>query len=262
MRIVLVGDVVGGSGRRVLRKGIQRLRREFEPDLVIVNGENAAGGAGLTPAIVDEIFRAGAHVITTGNHVWDRKEIVPTLESEERLLRPANYPEPAPGRGFCVVEADNGIPVGVVNLMGRVFMVDVDDPFRAADSIVRQLRGRCAAIVVDFHAEVTSEKAALAWHLDGRVAAVLGTHTHVTTADERILAGGTAFQSDVGMTGARDSIIGVAPGPVLERFRNQRPTAFVAADGPADLTATVVTVSPDTGRAESIVRFLHREESP
>jgi hypothetical protein len=262
VRIALVGDVVGGAGRRVLRKGLNRLREEHRPDLVIVNGENAAGGAGLTPATADEIFRAGADVITTGNHVWDRKEILPYLDEEARLLRPANYPEPAPGRGVCIAEAGNGIPVGVVNLIGRVFLSDVDDPFRAADAILRRLHGRCPVVVVDFHAEVTSEKAALAWHLDGRVAAVLGTHTHVATADERILPGGTAFQTDVGMTGPRDSIIGVSPASVLERFRTQRPVSFSAAEGLAEMAATVVTVSPDTGLAEGIVRFVHREEAP
>lgn len=262
MRIALVGDVVGSAGRRALRKGLHSLRASHRPDLVIVNGENAAGGAGLTPATAEEIFRAGADVITTGNHVWDRKEILPYLDEEERLLRPANYPEPAPGRGVCVAEARNRIPVGVVNLMGRVFLSDVDDPFRAADAILRRLRGRCPVIVVDFHAEVTSEKGALAWHLDGRVAAVLGTHTHVATADERILPGGTAFQTDVGMTGARDSVIGVAPAAVLERFRTQRPVSLSAADGLAEMAATVVTVSPETGLAEAIERVVHREEAP
>jgi metallophosphoesterase (TIGR00282 family) len=240
---------------------LKRLRETVGPDLVIVNGENAAGGAGLTPATADELFRAGADVITTGNHVWDRKEILPYLEGEERLLRPANYPEPAPGRGFCIVEARNGIPVGVINLMGRVFLANVEDPFRAADTILRRLGGRCPVVVVDFHAEVTSEKGALGRHLDGRVAAVLGTHTHVATADERILKAGTAFQTDVGMTGPIESILGVDPVAVLERFRTQRPVSFSAAEGIAQMAATLVTVSPETGLAEAIERVVHREES-
>lgn len=250
---------MGSAGRRVLRKGLKWLRNTHHPDLIVVNGENAAGGVGLTPDTAEEIFRAGAHVITTGNHVWDRREIVPILEANPRVLRPANFPGPAPGQGSCLVEADNGLPFAVVNLMGRVFMGDLDDPFRAADELVRQLRTRCAGILVDFHAEATSEKAALAWYLDGRVAAVLGTHTHVTTADEKILPAGTAFQTDVGMTGPRASIIGVRPSPVIERFRTQRPTPFDAADGPADMAATLVTVSPDSGRAESIDRLVYRE---
>jgi metallophosphoesterase (TIGR00282 family) len=243
----------------VLRKGLRWLRREYRPDLIVVNGENAAGGAGITPNVSDEIFRGGVHVVTTGNHVWDRKEGLPHLDDHPFLLRPANYPEPAPGHGWCVAEAENGIPVAVVNLMGRVFMEDLDDPFRVADDILRELRDTCATIIVDFHAEATSEKAAVAWHLDGRVSAVLGTHTHVTTADERILPGGTAFQSDVGMTGPRNSIIGVSPSSVLRRFRTQRPTPFLPAEGPCDMAATLVTVAPDTGHAEAIARVRYEE---
>ncbi len=255
MRLLLVGDVVGASGRKAFRSGIRHVRRTHAPDLVVVNAENAAGGVGLTPAIAEEIFRSGADVLTSGNHVWDKKEILPYLDSHPRVLRPANYPHPAPGRGVCVVEAGNGIPVGVVNLMGRVFLADVDDPFRAADEIRLELRDRCRVVLVDFHAEATSEKGAMGWHLDGRVAAVLGTHTHVATADERILPKGTAFQTDVGMTGPLDSIIGVDPSRVVERFRTQRPLSFAPADGEGRMAATLVTVSPETGRAEAIERI-------
>jgi len=254
MKILFVGDVVGAPGRRILRARLPALKRETGTDLTIVNGENAAGGAGLTVATADEIFGAGADVVTTGNHVWDKREIVGLIERDPRILRPANYPEGSPGAGVAVVTA-GGVRVAVVNLMGRVFMPLVDDPFRAADRIVLGLKTEAQVVVIDFHAEATSEKMAFAWHLDGRVAAVLGTHTHVATADERVLPGGTAFITDVGMTGPFDSVIGVKKEQAIERFRTSRPIPYETADGDARLNAVRLTVDPASGRATSIARI-------
>jgi 2',3'-cyclic-nucleotide 2'-phosphodiesterase len=259
MRLLFIGDVVGTPGRRILRPGLKRLRAEHAPDLVVVNGENAAGGVGITPSTADEIFHAGADVITSGNHVWDRKEILPYLDQHQRLLRPANYPDPSPGRGVCVIEGRNGVPVAVVNLMGRVFMGDLEDPFRTADAILRELDGLVRVVVVDFHAEATSEKMAMGWHLDGRVAAVIGSHTHVPTADERVLPGGTAFITDMGMTGPWDSVIGVEKELVLERFMTQRPVRFTPASGDVRLCGVLVDVSDESGRALAIRRLEIRE---
>jgi metallophosphoesterase (TIGR00282 family) len=259
MKILFVGDVVGGAGRRILRPALRDLRRRHRPDLVVVNGENAAGGNGLTPAIAKEILRAGCDVITTGNHVWDRKEIIPYLENESRVIRPANYPDPAPGAGTFIASAADGSPVAVVNLMGRLFMPAVNDPFRAADRILDSLLARTRLIVVDFHAEATSEKMAFGWHLDGRVTAVLGTHTHVPTADERVLPGGTAYISDVGMTGPYDSVIGVEKKLVLERFLTQRPVRLAPAAGDVRLAGVLVEADPSEGRALAIERILVKE---
>lgn len=259
MRILFVGDVVGEAGRRILKSGLRRVRQRHDPDLVVVNGENAAGGTGLTPATARDILDAGGDVITSGNHIWDRKEILPYLDAEERVLRPANYPGPAPGAGLLVAQARDGTPVAVVNLMGRVHMRDVDDPFRTADAILRELDGRAAVVLVDFHAEATSEKIALGWYLDGKVTAVLGTHTHVPTADERILPGGTAYISDVGMTGPYDSVIGVEKSQVIERFLTQRPVRFKPASGDPRLAGVLVEARPTDGRAVSIRRFCVRD---
>ncbi len=259
MRILFVGDVVGPAGRRVLRSGLAALRGTLHPDLVIANGENSAGGNGVTPATAEEMFRAGCDVVTTGNHVWDRKEIVPYLERHARLLRPANYPEGVPGRGALVVTARDGTPVLVVNLMGRVYMPAVDDPFRTIDRILAELGPRSRISIVDFHAEATSEKIALSWYVDGRVSAVVGTHTHVPTADERVLPGGTACITDAGMTGPHDSVIGVEKGEVLERFLTQRPVRFTPARNDARLQAVLVEASPSNGLAQSIRRVELRE---
>jgi metallophosphoesterase (TIGR00282 family) len=261
MRLLFVGDVFGTPGRRFLKPALRVLRRRHRPDLVVVNGENAAGGAGLTPDTAEEIFRAGADVITSGNHVWDRKEVVPLLERNGRVLRPANYPDPAPGSGVCVVEAADGTPVAVVNLQGRVFMSPVDDPFRAADAILDELGGAARVVVVDFHAEATSEKLAFGWYLDGRVTAVLGTHTHVPTADARVLPAGTAYVSDVGMTGPYASVIGMDKETVIERFRTQRPHRMVPAEGGDVRAAAVLVEAAEDGRALSIERVDLREDA-
>ncbi len=253
MRILFVGDVVGAPGRRALKPALRALAGTWAPDLVVVNAENAAAGAGLTPEIADEIFKAGADVLTTGNHVWDKKQIVPYIEQQPRLLRPLNYPPPCPGQGVCVVTTRKGTPVAVMNLMGRVFMADLDDPFRAADEALAGIAGKAKTIVVDFHAEATSEKSAMGWYLDGRVTAVVGTHTHVPTADARVLPRGTAFITDVGMTGPHDSVIGVDKEVVLARFRLQRPASFTVAEGDVKLCGVVIECGAD-GLATSIER--------
>jgi metallophosphoesterase (TIGR00282 family) len=258
MRILFVGDVVGAPGRRIVRERLRGLKRDVGADLTIVNGENAAGGAGLTTSTAEELFAAGAEVLTTGNHVWDKREVLGLLEKDPRVLRPANYPEGSPGAGVVVVTAA-GTRVAVVNLMGRVFMPLVDDPFRAADRILEGFRESAHVVLVDFHAEATSEKMAFAWYLDGRVAAVLGTHTHVATADARVLPGGTAFIADVGMTGPFDSVIGVKKEQAIERFRTSRSIPYETAEGDVRLAAVRVDVDPASGHATAIERIELRE---
>jgi metallophosphoesterase (TIGR00282 family) len=259
MRILFVGDVVGAPGRRIVRSRLPGLRRERAADLTVVNGENAAGGAGLTAATAEELFASGADVITTGNHVWDKREALALVERETRILRPANYPDGSPGQGMIVVRAGNA-PVAVLNLMGRVFMPLVDDPFRAADRLVEEARRQARVLLVDFHAEATSEKMAFAWSLDGRVSAVLGTHTHVATADARILPGGTAYITDVGMTGPFDSVIGVRKEQAIERFRTSRSIPYETAEGDVRLAAVVLDVDDASGKAVTIERIELRED--
>ena len=259
MRVLFVGDVVGAPGRRILRQRLKGLKGDLGADLTIVNGEHAAGGAGLTPATAEELFAAGADVITTGNHVWDKREVVGLLEREPRLLRPANYPEGSPGSGLVVVPV-TGIPVAVLNLMGRVFMPLLDDPFRAADRILHELRGKAKVVFVDFHAEATSEKMAFAWSVDGKVSAVFGTHTHVATADARVLPGGTAFITDAGMTGPFDSVIGVKKEQAIERFRTSRSVPYETAEGDVRLSAVWVDVDPQSGLAYAIERVELKEK--
>jgi len=259
MRILFVGDVVAQAGRRVLKDGLRALRKSHSPDLIVVNGENSARGHGLTPQCSDQIFSAGADVITSGNHVWDRREVLALLERDPRVLRPANYPDPAPGSGVHLVEHPAAGPVAIVNLMGRLFMADVDDPFRAVDEILGELEGRARLVLIDFHAEATSEKIAFGWHVDGRATAVVGTHTHVATADERVLPGGTAYITDVGMTGPYDPVIGVDKTAVLERFRMQRPVRFSPAEDDARLCGVTIDADPHSGRATAIERVEWRE---
>ena len=254
MRCLMVGDVVARPGRRALKHGLRALRPELRPDLTVVNGENAARGNGITPTNAEEIFRAGADVITTGNHVWDRREVWDYLENEPRLIRPANYPEPAPGSGIFVTEVPGYGPIATINIMGRLFMSDVSDPFACIDDILREIKNEARCIIVDFHGETTSEKAAFATHVDGRVSAVVGTHTHIPTADERILPGGTAFITDLGMTGVYDSVIGVQKEIALERFRTQRPVRFEPAEGDASLCGVIIEIDPERGLARSIER--------
>ncbi len=252
-KILFVADVVGHPGRDAVKAVLPALKRELEPDLVILNGENAAGGFGLTAKIAAELRGAGADVITTGNHVFAQKEFVGELAGLDRVLRPANYPPAAPGRGSCVVEAA-GEKVLVMNLMGRIFISDsMDDPFRAADAILAANPG-VKLVFCDMHAEATSEKTAMGWHLDGRASAVVGTHTHIPTADARVLPGGTAYVTDVGMVGPRDGCIGMDKDVVLQRFHTGVPNRFVVASGPVTFNSVLVTIRASTGRAATIQR--------
>lgn len=260
MTILFVADVVGKPGRRCVTELLPGLIEELGAELTIVNGENAAGGAGITRAIVREILDAGAHAITTGNHVWDNKDAIDYIGREPRLLRPANLPEAAPGRGDVKVRTTTGREALVVNVMGRVFMNPIDCPFRAADRVLAA-HPDTAVRFVDVHAEATSEKKAVAVHLDGRVSAVIGTHTHVATADEQVLPGGTAYITDAGMTGPYASIIGVKPEAVLRRMTKGLPTRFETATGDPRLAGVVIEVDGETGRAASIVRIERRLET-
>jgi 2',3'-cyclic-nucleotide 2'-phosphodiesterase len=255
MQILFIGDIFGKPGREIARRVIPAIVEQRGIDFVIANVENSAAGFGVTGDIADVILSYGVDAMTTGNHVWDKKEVLDYLPREPRLLRPANYPAGVPGRGSYVGRTRSGEPVGVVNLMGRVFMTPLDDPFAVALKEVEALRARARVVIVDFHAEATSEKIAMGWHLDGRVTAVLGTHTHVQTADERILPKGTACLTDVGMTGPHDSIIGVTVDAALGRFLNSMPAKFEAATGPGRLNAVVITADPKTGRAVAIERL-------
>lgn len=254
MKILFIGDIVGRPGRQMITRHLDSLVDRHLIDLVVANAENAAAGFGVTPDVVAELLDAGIDVLTTGNHVWDKKESLPILEQEQRILRPANYPPGLPGKGWGVFRTSGGVPIGVVNLEGRVFMNNLDCPFRAADAILGELPGRPPVVLVDFHAETTSEKGALGTYLDGRVSAVLGTHTHVQTADERLMPGGTAFISDVGMTGSRDSVIGIRKELSVERFLTQVPVRFEVARKEPMLCGVVVTVDEATGRALGIER--------
>lgn len=254
LSILLVGDVFGEPGRAALAKLLPRLRQEHHIDLAVVNVENAAGGFGVTPQLCRGFLGLGVDVMTSGNHIWDRKEIIPYIARENLLLRPANYPPGTPGVGHITVKA-GAWKVAVLNLMGRVFMGAIDCPFKRADEIVPELRKETPVVLVDMHAEATSESVAMGWYLDGRVSAVVGTHRHVQTADERILPGGTAYITDVGMTGPVDGIIGVERSQILHRFLTQMPVRFEPAKGPVALCGAVVTVDPETGRASDIRRL-------
>jgi len=255
MNILAVGDVYAESGRTALAKLLPKLRQEHAIDLTIVNIENAAGGFGVTPQIARACLeQGGVDVLTSGNHIWDKKEIIPYITKENLLLRPANFPAGTPGSGFITVKAGPH-RVGVLNLMGRVFMHPIDCPFRKADEVVEELRRETPVVIVDMHAEATSEVMAMGWYLDGRVSAVVGTHRHVQTADERILPGGTAYITDLGMTGPVDSVIGVDKDLIIQRFLTQMPVRFEPAKGPAALRGVVIAVDPETGRATSIQRL-------
>jgi len=254
MNILMVGDVYGEPGRRAIRTLLPGLRRQYEIDVAVVNVENAAGGFGVTPPFCREFLDEGVDVMTSGNHIWDKKEIIPYIAKENLLLRPANFPPGTPGSGFVTVKS-GPYRVGVLNLMGRVLMQPNDCPFQKADEIVPQLRKDASVILVDMHCEATSESQAMGWYLDGRVSAVVGTHRHVQTADERVLPGGTAYITDLGMTGPVDSVIGVERALILQRFLSQMPVRFEAAKGPAALHGVVITVDPDSGRASGIKRL-------
>jgi len=256
VRLLLIGDIVGKPGRQIVLKALPGLRLEERLDFVVANAENAAGGSGLTPAIYHELMDAGVDCITMGDHVYRRREIYSVLETERRIVRPANYPEAAPGRQFTVLRARDRSQVAVFNLLGRVFMPPVDCPLRAADRVLAALPGDVQCILLDMHTEATSDKQLMGRYLDGRVSAVLGTHTHVPTADEQLLPGGTAFQCDVGMTGPHESILGRRIDRVMETARSFRPTHFEVATADARLNGSIVDVDPATGRATAIRRIM------
>ncbi len=258
MRVLLVGDIVGKTGRRMVTAHIRTLKASRQVDLVVANGENAAGGNGLTHDVLDELLSSGIDVITGGNHIFDKKDVFQFIDDVPQVLRPLNMPPGTPGRGYVVV-SPTGTPVAVVNLAGRAFMpFQYDDPFRAIDDLLGMLAGEVSHVIIDFHAETTSEKVALGWYLDGRTSIVVGTHTHVQTADERILPQGTAYLTDLGMTGPMDSVIGVKTELVLQKLRTQLPVRFETATGAGQFGALLVDLDDD-GRATSVERLLIRE---
>ncbi len=255
MKILFIGDIFGRPGRDLLKHGLDALVADTGADLVVANVENVAGGFGITREVGDAVLGYGVDVMTSGNHVWDKKEALDYIGAEARMLRPANYPAGVPGRGSFVAQSASGRPVGVINAMGRVFMQPIDDPFAVVLKEIEVIRQRTRVIVVDFHAEATSEKIAMGWHLDGQVTAVVGTHTHVQTADERVLPGGTAYITDVGMTGPYDSIIGTEKQAALARFRTGLPNRFEPATGDPKLHAVLITADEATGKATAIDRI-------
>jgi 2',3'-cyclic-nucleotide 2'-phosphodiesterase len=254
MTLLFIGDICGRPGRDLVRRGLAGLVAHHGADLVIANVENAAAGFGITPDLAEDLAGYGIAAMTTGNHVWDKKEIYPYFATEPRLIRPANYPAGAPGRGSVVVRSAGGVSVGVVNVMGRVFMTALDDPFSVVLREIEAVKREASVVLVDFHAEATSEKVAMGWHLDGRVTAVVGTHTHVQTADERVLPRGTAYITDAGFTGPHDSVIGVERSAALTRFLTGLPQRFETASENPRLNGVVVTCDPATGRASAIER--------
>jgi metallophosphoesterase (TIGR00282 family) len=258
MKILFIGDTVGKAGRSIVHQYLKELQETLAVDLTILNCENAAAGFGVTPKIADELFDWGIDVLTSGNHIWDKKEIMPYLSTNSRLLRPANYPEGNPGRGMTILKTRSGEEAAVLNLQGRVFMPPTDDPFRVADAELAKIPNHIKVIFVDMHGEATSEKVAMGWYLDGRVSAVVGTHTHIPTADETILPGGTAFLTDVGMAGPFHSVIGVIKEEVIRRFLTSIPDKFEAASLDARLNAVFVDVDSATGKARSIKR-IHKQ---
>jgi metallophosphoesterase (TIGR00282 family) len=258
MRILFIGDIVGQPGRQMVARHLKGLMADHEADMVLANAENAAGGFGITPSVGEELFSLGIDLLTSGNHIWDKKEAEGYLAKEGRVLRPANYPEEAPGVGVHILRKSDRM-LGVLNLQGRAFLPAIDCPFKTADRELVQIRGVTDTILVDFHAEATAEKQAFGWYLDGRVSAVVGTHTHVQTADEQILPGRTAYITDVGMTGPRNSVIGIKPQDAIQKFITQMPKKFTLAHGPAQLCAVVVDIADD-GRARSIARLQIQDD--
>lgn len=259
MRTLIIGDIVGKPGRLAVKETLPGIKQELKIDFIVANAENAAGGNGITKDIALELFSYGVNVLTMGNHVWDKKEIYALIEKEHRILRPANYPPGTPGTGARVFSTVDNVKVGIMNLSGRVFLSNLDCPFRMADRLVEALQRETPVILVDFHAEATSEKIALGKYLDGRVSAVVGTHTHVQTADDTILPGGTAYLTDLGMTGPRDGVIGVKKELVIEKFLTQQPVRFEVADGPYQFNAVVVDVDELTGTCREIRRVINFE---
>jgi metallophosphoesterase (TIGR00282 family) len=258
MRVLFIGDIVGEPGRKAVKELVPKIAKREKIDFIVANGENAAGGSGITPVLVDELLGYGIDVITSGDHIWKRKEITDRLSQDARMLRPANYPRGSPGSGSTVVASSSGMEVGVINIQGRVFMQAIECPFRTAKAEVDRIKNQTRVIIVDVHAEATSEKMALGFFLDGLVSAVIGTHTHVQTADEKILPQGTAFLTDAGMTGPFDSVIGRNKEQILTRFISQLPTRFDMAQGDIQLHGAVIDIDEKTGRANSIKRIQEK----
>ena len=254
MKLLFIGDIVGKPGRKAVRYFVPRLRETLGLDFIVANGENSAGGSGITPATASEIFEAGVDVITCGDHLWDQREVVSLLNNEPRFVRPKNYPEGTPGQGFCVQQIGGLPPIGVLNLQGQTFMKPIENPFYAADAAVDELREQTPIILVDMHAETTSEKIAMGRFLDGRVSAVMGTHTHVQTADEHIFPGGTAFLCDAGCTGPQESILGREIEPIIQRFLTYQPQRFAVASKRVTLNGAVIDIDELSGKATSIER--------
>ena len=263
MKILFIGDIIGQPGRRIVKETLPLLRDELKPDLVLANAENAAAGFGITPSLVEELLDLDIAVLTSGNHIWDKKEIYSYFRDQVngRLLRPANYPGDSPGRGLYVGKTPAGIGYAVMNLQGRIFMPPLDCPFRKADELLASIPDDVKIRIVDFHAEATSEKRALGWYLDGRVTAVLGTHTHVPTADEIVLPQGTAYLTDLGMTGPYESVIGMEREAVIQKFLDQLPARFEVAKGDVRLSAVLLEADPTTGHATSIRRIMRKQTS-
>lgn len=261
MKILFIGDVVGSPGRNMISTYLPRLKRKYKPTFTIVNGENAASGRGITEKIYRGFLEAGAQVITMGNHTWDNREIFEFIDRAPKLVRPANFPPGTPGNGSTIVNI-NGVEVGVINLQGRTFLPAIDDPFTKADELIEEMRERTPVIFVDFHAETTSEKQAMGWYLDGRVTAVIGTHTHVQTADERILPGGTGYLTDAGMTGPYDGILGMEREAVIKKFLTTMPVRFEVTKGREQLSGVILTLDPKTGKATKIERIAINEDRP
>jgi metallophosphoesterase (TIGR00282 family) len=255
MRVLFIGDIVGDTGRKALKQGIPKLVDRLKIDFVIANAENAAGGFGITKSVGEELFNLGIDVLTSGNHVWDKKEAVTYISQERRLLRPANYPDTVPGNSSIVADTFSGDKIAVLNISGRVFMNHADCPFRLSQREIPKLKSRARVIIVDFHAEATSEKLAFGWFLDGEVSAVVGTHTHVQTADEKILPKGTAFITDVGMTGPINSVIGIKKEQIIGKFLTSIPVRFEVAKGETMISAVVIDIDSKSGKAVKIQRF-------
>ncbi len=258
MKILFIGDIVGSPGREAVQKLLPELQKEYHLDFVIANAENAAGGSGITPGVAEELFETGINILTSGDHIWKKREVFEIIDQEERILRPLNFPGGVAGRGFGLFKTKSGLKIGVVNVNGRVFMEALECPFKTTKAAIEELSKETKIIIVDIHAEATSEKVALGWYLDGKASAVLGTHTHIQTADERILPGGSAYITDVGMTGPLDSVIGRRIEDVLERFITCVPTRFEVARENIQLQGVVVDIDDGTGKAKSILRIQRK----
>ena len=254
MKLLFIGDIVGKPGRKAVRYFLPRLRESLDLDFVIANGENMAGGSGVTPSTANEVFESGVDVMTCGDHLWDKREVVSLLKNEPRFVRPNNYPQDTPGQGFCIQQKSNLPPIGVLNLQGQTFMRPIENPFYSAESAVNDLKKKTNIILVDMHAETTSEKIAMGRFLDGRVSAVIGTHTHVQTADEQIFPGGTAFLCDAGCTGPQESILGREIEPIIQRFLTYQPQRFGVASKRVTLNGVIVEIEESTGKSISIKR--------